>query len=444
MDSLRVLIADDDHIFCQLTEGILREAGYEVEIAHSVEAAKKVISSKAIDIVMQDMCFPALQDGFFMLDELQKHLPEVPVLMISGAGHIPDAVNAIKHGAADFIEKPISKAHLIIRLSRLGERLSAMRELRDLQVSAIDMVGNSAAMQNVYTKIIEAAKYMKPVLLVGETGVGKELAARAIHRLSAQRNKMMISINCASIPRDLFESELFGYQQGSFTGAQGNRKGYFEHADGSSIFLDEIAELPLEVQAKLLRVVSEDDVQKLGGATHKVKLRVISATNQDLSRMVAEGSFRSDLFYRIAGITIKIPPLVERREDIISLANHFIADFCNQHNKAPKNLSAGAVSWLLEQDFPGNVRELKNSIDHAIMFSKKDSLNVVDFTTKGDDEPEEGRSFRETVRNFEKQYLETVLAMHSGSLTKTANYLQMDKSNLNKKLISLGIFNTRK
>lgn len=444
MPKLRILIADDDHIFCKLTRDIIRKAGYEVEIAHSVEAAQKVLDTTAIDIVMQDMCFPALQDGFFMLEEMQKRAPDMPVLMISGAGHIPDAVNAIKYGATDFIEKPISKEHLIIRLSRLSEKLYVLRNMHDLQVSAIGMVGNSPAMQKLYNQIIQAAQYDAPVLIFGETGVGKELAANAIHRLSAQKQKSMISINCASIPRELFEAELFGHEKGAFTGAHASRKGYFEHAAGSSLFLDEIAELPLEVQAKLLRVISENELQKLGGNTSKIQLRLISATNRDLPQMVADGSFRSDLYYRISTISIEIPPLSQRQEDIIPLAKHFVADFSNRNNKAPKSLSASAISWLMEQSFPGNVRELRNTIERAMIFSKKDSLSVVDFTTKGDIEPEEGRSFRETVRNFEKQYLETVLAMHSGSLTKTATYLQMDKSNLNKKLISLGILNTRK
>lgn len=444
MAKLRVLIADDDHIFCKLTQDVICAAGYNVEIAHSVEQARRVLDSVPIDIVMQDMCFPALQDGFAMLEEMQKRSPEMPVLMISGAGHIPDAVNAIKYGATDFIEKPISKEHLVIRLSRLSEKLITLRNMHDLQVSAIGMIGKSPAMQSVYEKIIRAAQYDTPVLISGDTGVGKELAANAIHRLSAQSHKSMISINCASIPRELFEAELFGYEKGAFTGAHTSRKGYFEHAAGSSLFLDEIAELPMEVQAKLLRVISENQLQKLGGSTQKISLRLISASNRNLPQMVADGSFRSDLYYRISTVNIGIPPLSERKEDIIPLANHFMTEFCNQHNIAPKSLTPSAISWLMEQDFPGNVRELRNTIDRAMIFSKKESLSVVDFTIKGHDAPEDGKSFRETVRSFEKQYLETVLAMHSGSLTKTAIYLQMDKSNLNKKLLSLGIFNTRK
>lgn len=444
MSDIRILIADDDTIFCRLTSDLLREEGYQIQTASSIEEAQKKLKDETYDLVMQDMCFPALQDGFGMLEELHERFPQMPILMISGSGHIPDAVNAIKYGATDFIEKPIAKEHLLIRLARLKEAILMHRDMRDLQLSSIGMVGSSPAMQKVFDAIIQAAKFDTPVLISGETGVGKELAAAAIHRLSDLGNKNLVTINCASIPRELFEAELFGYEKGAFTGAVNSRKGYFEFAQGSSIFLDEIGELPLEVQAKLLRVISEQEIQKLGSKAQKVNTRIISASNQDLPRMIEEGSFRSDLYYRISTINIEIPPLRKRREDIITLAEFFLTGFCNRNQIQPKSISPAAATWLLEQDFPGNVRELKNCVERAVVFSKNDALSVVDFTTNEDTAIRGPASYRDTVRQFERKYLESVLLAHGGNISQAALYLQMDKSNLAKKLSSLGIDNNRK
>lgn len=444
MSDIRILIADDDTIFCRLTSDLLRGEGYQIQTASSIEEAQKKLKDETYDLVMQDMCFPALQDGFGMLEELHERFPQMPILMISGSGHIPDAVNAIKYGATDFIEKPIAKEHLLIRLARLKEAILMHRDMRDLQLSSIGMVGSSPAMQKVFDAIIQAAKFDTPVLISGETGVGKELAAAAIHRLSDLGNKNLVTINCASIPRELFEAELFGYEKGAFTGAVNSRKGYFEFAQGSSIFLDEIGELPLEVQAKLLRVISEQEIQKLGSKAQKVNTRIISASNQDLPRMIEEGSFRSDLYYRISTINIEIPPLRKRREDIITLAEFFLTGFCNRNQIQPKSISPAAATWLLEQDFPGNVRELKNCVERAVVFSKNDALSVVDFTTNEDTAIRGPASYRDTVRQFERNYLESVLLAHGGNISQAALYLQMDKSNLAKKLSSLGIDNNRK
>ncbi|MDD4147577.1 MAG: sigma-54 dependent transcriptional regulator [Candidatus Cloacimonetes bacterium] len=439
MYELRVLIADDDHVFCRLTADVIRSAGYEADTACSVDELRSILRESTYDLMMQDMCFPALQDGFTMLEEVHEKYPSMPILMISGSGHIPDAVNAIKYGATDFIEKPIAKEHLLIRLSRLSESLKIQRDLREVQVSAIGMIGNSKIMQDVYDSIIRAARFDTPVLITGETGVGKELAAAAIHRLSSRNQKNLVSINCASIPHELFEAELFGYEKGAFTDAQNSRTGYFEFAQDSSLLLDEIGELPPDVQAKLLRVISENEIQKLGGKIHRINTRLISATNQDLKQMVEDNAFRSDLYYRISTVSIHIPALREHREDIIPLTEHFVNSFCAQNRIAPKALSPNASAWLMEQDYPGNVRELKNIVERAVVFCQTDMLNVVDFTTNEHFLSDEGMSFRETMHAFERQYLESVLRLHGGNLSQSAHYLQMDKSNLSKKLSSLGI-----
>jgi DNA-binding NtrC family response regulator len=444
MSKLRVLIADDDTIFCKLTADLISKAGYEVQTATSVWEAQHLLASQSFDLMMQDMCFPALQDGFGMLEEVHEKYPDLLVLMISGSGHIPDAVNAIKCGATDFIEKPIAKEHLLIRLSRLSEKISMAHNMRDVQVSAIGMIGTSPAMQKVYDAIIQAAKYDSPVLITGETGVGKELAANAIHRLSPLSAKNMVTINCASIPRELFEAELFGYERGAFTGAVTTRKGYFEFAQGASIFLDEVGEWPLEVQAKLLRVIAEGEIQKIGGKPKKISTRIISASNRNLPDLARANAFRLDLLYRINTIQIEIPSLKQRPEDIIPLAEHFMNNFCNRNQITPKEISPAAAAWLMEHSFPGNVRELKNTVERAVIFAKNDHLTVVDFTTSEGDSSLPGPSYREAILAFERQYLESALRKHDGNISQTALYLQMDKSNLFKKMTTLGIQISRK
>lgn len=444
MAEIKILIADDDHMFCRLTADLIRSQGYQVETASSCEEVRDLLDDQHFDLMMQDMRFPALQDGFGMLEEAHARFPDMAILMISGSGHIPDAVNAIKYGASDFIEKPIAKEHLLIRLSRLSESIAMHRELRNLQVSSIGMIGSSAPMQNVYDAIIRAARFDAPVLISGETGVGKEIAARAIHRLSDRFANEMVIVNCASIPHELFEAETFGYEKGAFTGAIERRKGYFECAENSSLFLDEISALPLPGQAKLLRAISEREIQKLGGKAKTINARIISASNQDLTQKIKDGDFRDDLYYRISNIHIDIPPLRERTQDIIPLCQHFINSFCARHQISPKSLNASATAWLLEQNYPGNIRELKNIVEHALVFSSNDSLNVVDFTTKRNAEDSQALSYREIVLNFERNFLEQTLIANDLNISKTASYLKMDKSNLAKKLSALGIQIPRK
>jgi len=444
MTEIRILIADDDFMFCRLTADLIRSQGYLVDTASTIEEARALLKAKDFDLVMQDMCFPALQDGFAMLEEARAAFPDMAILMISGSGHIPDAVNAIKYGANDFIEKPIAKDHLFIRLSRLSESIIMQRDLRSLQVTSIGMIGSSGPMHKLYDAIIQAAKFDTPVLISGETGVGKELVARAIHRLSDRSAKDMVIVNCASIPHELFEAEVFGYEKGAFTGAVGTRKGYFEYAENSSILLDEISELPMSEQAKLLRVISEQEIQKLGGKPQKVNVRIISASNQDLPQRIKDGDFREDLYYRIGSIVIEVPPLRQKPEDIIPLSLHFIASFCIRHQISPKALAPSAAAWLLEQNYPGNVRELKNTVERALVFSPNDTLSVVDFTTMPDCGENEALSYREIVLNFERNYLEQTLIMHDLNISRTAAYLKIDKSNLWKKLGTLGIEIPRK
>ena len=424
----RILLADDDKVFCNLVSRVLKRNEYEVTSVNSVEEAQKALQSSNYDIMMLDMCFPALSDGFGLLEEVRQQWPRMLVLMISGSGHIPDAVQAIKYGAADFIEKPPEPEHLLLRLNALSGHLLREKQLKQARVAAIGMVGVSREMNAVFDGIIQASRFDNPVLITGETGVGKELAARAIHRLSDYGDRNMLSINCASVPRELFEAELFGYTQGAFTGAVKEHKGFFEYAHNTSFFLDEVGELPLELQAKILRVISEGEMQKIGGDIRPVKTRIISASNRDLEQAVEQGTFRGDLFYRLNAIHIHIPPLRTRREDIPGLAQYFLNDFCAKQSITPKFLTPEAQSWLSQRKWKGNARELKHCVERAVIFTTSDYLDVVDFTTaetsvRKNYSGERHLSMAEMVKAYEKQLIEFYLKENNYNVSQTAKHL---------------------
>ena len=405
---------------------------------------KKTLQSSNYDIMMLDMCFPALSDGFGLLEEVRQQWPRMLVLMISGSGHIPDAVQAIKYGAADFIEKPPEPEHLLLRLNALSGHLLREKQLKQARVAAIGMVGVSREMNAVFDGIIQASRFDNPVLITGETGVGKELAAHAIHRLSDYGDRNMLSINCASVPRELFEAELFGYTQGAFTGAVKEHKGFFEYAHNTSFFLDEVGELPLELQAKILRVISEGEMQKIGGDIRPVRTRIISASNRDLEQAVEQGTFRGDLFYRLNAIHIHIPPLRTRREDIPGLAQYFLNDFCSKQSITPKFLTPEAQSWLSQRKWKGNARELKHCVERAVIFTTSDYLDVVDFTTaetsvRKNYSGERHLSMAEMVKAYEKQLIEFYLKENNYNVSQTAKHLDTDRSNLFKKIKQLNI-----
>ncbi len=440
----RILLADDDKVFCGLVSSVLKRNEYEVTTVNSVEDAQKALQSSEYDIMMLDMCFPALGDGFGLLEEVRQQLPRMLVLMISGSGHIPDAVQAIKYGAADFIEKPSEPEHLLLRLNALSVHLLREKQLQQVRVAAIGMVGVSREMNAVFDSIIQASRFDNPVLITGETGVGKELAARAIHRLSDYGDRNMLSINCASVPRELFEAELFGFTQGAFTGAVKDHKGFFEYANNTSFFLDEVGELPLVLQAKILRVISEGELQKIGGDIRPVKTRIISASNRDLEKEVEQGTFREDLFYRLNAIRIHIPPLRTRQEDIPVLAQYFLNEFCAEKSITPKFLTPEAQSWLSQRKWRGNARELKNCVERAVIFTTSDYLDVVDFTTAEESAVKNHAgeriiSLAELIKSYEKQVIEFYLREHNYNVSQTAKHLDTDRSNLFKKIKQLNI-----
>ena len=438
MDSIRVLIADDDLIYCKYVTEILLKEGFCVQQANSVDAALTSLASSQFHIMLLDMLFPALQDGFRLLDEVHENYPEIIILMVSASGHVPDAVTAIKNGAYDYIQKPISPDQIRLRMRNLGSYIKSQMKADAFAKTAIGMIGDSFAMQTLYNNILRASRFDSSVLITGETGVGKELAAHAVHRLGKRGNKNMVCINCASIPKELFESELFGYEQGAFTGAVKNRKGYFEYANDNTLFLDEITEIPSSVQAKLLRVISEGEIQKLGGKIQKVNTRIIAASNRDLPQQLESGEFREDLYYRLNAIQLNIPPLRERMEDIPAMANYFCTEFCNRNKISPKEISFQAMNWLCEQEWRGNARELRSSIERGVIFAKNDHLTVGDLQGNEpiDYSPDsnEDTSLYTAVHEFEKSHIESSLRINNGNVTRTATYLGIDKSNLFKKI----------
>jgi len=438
---IKVLVADDDSTFCLLVCDLLKREGYDALSAQNVEQCYRTLKENDIQILMLDMCFPALQDGFGVLDTVRQEFPNIVVLMISGEGNIPDAVSAIKNGASDFIEKPIAPEHLLLRLHAVVTRFKMEAQIRELSHSAIGMISASSAMRKVYDDVIRASKYDCPVLVSGETGVGKELVARAIHRLSDCKNRELVVINCGAIPKELFESELFGHEAGAFTGANKAKKGYFEHAHGAAVFLDEVSELPLEVQVKLLRVLSEKEIQKVGGKVQKVEVRVFSATNRDLKQLVDEGLFREDLYYRLNTINIHVPPLRERKEDVLPLATHFINQVCAENSIAPLNIQAQAQNWLLEQDWRGNVRELKNVIYRGVVFAAGEQITVSSLQQKDitETDDDDDISLRLALRRYERNYILETLKTNDFNVPITAKVLNMDKSNLFKRIKALGI-----
>lgn len=439
----QILIADDDGVYCELMHSIIAKAGYDVSVVNDLNRCKSHLHAHKVDILLLDLGFPSVHDGFEALEHTHEYHPDVTVIMISGEGHIPDAVRALKYGASDFIEKPVPAEHVLAKIRTLENRLNLEESNRQLSIKAMGMIGSSPVMQSVYTNVISAAKYNTPVLITGETGVGKELVARAIHKLSSVSDKNLITVNCGAIPSELIEAELFGYEQGAFTHAVKARKGYFEYADGGTIFLNEIGELPFGIQSKLLRVLSEGEMQKIGGRNIKIKTRVICDTNKDLQQSIIDQEFREDLYYRISTMVIVVPPLRERVEDIPDLANYFLNNFSAENNLIPKPISSQAMKWLTQQPWKGNVRELKSTIERGVIEAKNDHITMVDLMREDHQsnarKPYNGMGLSKAMTAFEKSYIIKALEANQGNVTQTAKSLGYDKSNLLKKIKKHGI-----
>jgi two-component system nitrogen regulation response regulator NtrX len=449
----RILIVDDEAGVRSALSGVLRDEGYTVEAVDSGEACLDRAMRTAFDAIVLDIWLPGM-DGLATLGKLQERRVEAPVVMISGHGNIESAVRAIKMGAFDFVEKPLSldKTVLVVGNAVRQRRLETEnRELRATVGRKQTIVGDSYVVRQLLEQVAMAAPTNGRVLIFGENGTGKELVARTIHGHSRRARGPFIEVNCAAIPEELIESELFGHVRGAFTGATADRRGKFELADGGTLFLDEIGDMSVKTQAKVLRALQEQVVEPVGGASSvKVDVRVIAATNKDLPTEIRAGRFREDLYFRLNVIPIFVPPLRERDNDVILLADHFIAEFAREYGRRPKHLDSGAATGLRSYRWPGNVRELRNVIERLMIMVPGDTISLPNLAflqeaAVGMEPPDAAPlPLHEARDRFERDYILRALAANHGNISRTADALGVERSNLYRKMRGFGIAPARR
>jgi two-component system nitrogen regulation response regulator NtrX len=445
-----ILIVDDERAIQATLRGVLEDEGYRVSAVGSAPDALARLADETPDLIFLDIWMPGM-DGLEALAEIKQRRPEATVVMISGHGTIETAVKATKLGAYDFIEKPLSLEKTLLAVSRALDHSRLEREIRVLREQldrGQEIVGKSTLIEELRGQIAVAAPTNGRVLIHGENGAGKELVARAIHTQSTRRDAPFVEVNCAAIPEELIESELFGHERGAFTGAVSRHRGKFETANGGTIFLDEIGDMSLKTQAKVLRVLEEQAFERVGGKdTIQVDVRVLAASNQDLKEQIAQGRFREDLYYRLAVIPIEVPPLRRRKEDIPALVEYFIALFSAQNGKRPKVVSVEALAYFLAYDWPGNVRELRNMVERLVIMTPRDVIGPEDLPpplrpkepAAGAEEVQREKTLKEARDSFERAYILAELRGHEGNVTRTAEKLGIERSHLYRKLKSYGI-----
>jgi two-component system nitrogen regulation response regulator NtrX len=449
-----ILIVDDEAGVRSALSGVLRDEGYGVEAVESGEACLDRAMRAAFDVIVLDIWLPGL-DGLATLARLQERRIDAPVIMISGHGNIESAVRAIKLGAFDFIEKPLSleKTVTVVANAVRQRRLEVEnRELRATVDRRHAIVGESYVLRQLLEQVAMAAPTNGRVLIHGENGTGKELVARSIHMRSRRATGPFIEVNCAAIPEELIESELFGHMKGAFTGAVSDRRGKFELADGGTLFLDEIADMSLKTQAKVLRALQEQVVEPVGGiASVKVDVRVIAATNKELPVEIRAGRFREDLYFRLNVIPIFVPPLRDRGNDIGLLADHFMAEFAREYGRRPKHFDSGAATGLRSYRWPGNVRELRNVIERLMIMVPGETIALGDLafldggaTTAAEDAGTPAMSLHDARERFERDYILRALAAQNGNISRTADVLGVERSNLYRKMKTFGIAPARR
>jgi two-component system nitrogen regulation response regulator NtrX len=450
-----LLVVDDEPQIVQAVSGILRDEGFEVLTAPDGEAALSLLDNKVPDLVLLDIALPGI-DGLDVLQELKQRYPALPVVMISAYGSVENAVRATRLGAYDFIEKPphADKILLTVRngleLARLSEE---NRRLRQQTAPAREIIGKSEPVRKLREALNLVAPTNASVLITGENGTGKELVAQALHAYSRRSHRTFVEVNCAAIPEDLIESELFGHEKGAFTGATDRHRGKFDLAHEGTLFLDEIGDMSLKTQAKILRILEEQRFERVGGHRPiQVDVRIVAATNKNLEEEIAKGAFREDLYHRINVIPLIVPPLRERREDISLLATHFLKQLAREENAPAKRFSPQALEALAAQPWPGNVRELKNFVWRLAIMSPKAVIDLADLPFNAPEPaPEEGGdadfidpflqvpSFREARALFEKQFLRRKLEECRGNVSLLAEKIGLERSHLYRKLKSYGL-----
>ena len=451
MDKLSILIVEDGKSQRDMLRGFLKSKGYEVSEAERGDEALELVRKNYFDLLLLDYKMPGM-DGMAVLEKVKAINPEIDVIMMTAFGTIDTAVKAMKTGAADYITKPIELEELLILIDRISERRILLKEnrilkeeLREKGVTTDQIIYKSRVMNELINLAARVASSNATILIEGESGTGKELVARLIHTLSPRSEKHLITVNCAALPENLLESELFGHEKGAFTGADRMRIGRFEEADGGSLFLDEIGELSPSVQIKLLRFLQEREFQRVGGnRTLHSDVRIISATNQNLEARVKGGRFREDLFYRLNVVALAIPPLRERKEDVGPLIDHFLEYFAAENGKQIQGVSSEARDLLLKYDYPGNVRELENIIERAVVITRGPFISIEDLPFSeqllGTDRNEiwNQGTLKDSLAALERQMIRNALGRASSNQTRAADFLGISERMLRYKLKKYG------
>lgn len=472
-----LIVDDEKNILLTLNQALQLE-GYKTELAGGGQLALEVLANKPVDVVLMDVKMPDL-DGLVVLERIKALRPELPVIMMSGHGTIETAVKATHLGAKDFLEKPISRDRLLLALRNVLELTRVVEELNELKADAgrFDMLGQSPAMQRIYGVIQRAAPSEGRMLITGENGTGKELIARAIHQQSKRRTKPFVKLNCAAVPHELIESELFGHEKGAFTGALAARRGKFELAHEGTLFLDEVGDMPQAMQAKLLRVLQEGELERVGGSeTIKVDVRVIAATNKDLEKAITAGTFREDLYFRLNVVHLHSPPLRERKDDLPTLIDAFLDESCRKNGRKVLRVAPDALHRMLEHDYPGNVRELRNLVERLAILCEGPFVSLADVdamwprrkavsvsvgepvsaappsivaapvsvplvTTAAAPLPrfKPDRPFRDQVEDAEREIILGALSFTRDNATEAARLLDLERGHFYKKMKSLGL-----
>ncbi len=454
----RVLVVDDEQTILQSVTDILEDEGFPALTAPDGNSALKIMEEDLPDLVLLDVWMPGM-DGLEVLRRIRAEWPFVPVIIMSGHGNIETAVKATKLGAYDFIEKPLSYEQLLLTIHNALRYHDLQEEnvlLKQRAAPRQELTGKSPVMAQLKEQISLVAPTDAWVLIQGENGTGKELVARTIHNRSRRKDKPLVEINCAAIPEELIESELFGHEKGAFTGATTMKRGKFDLANGGTLFLDEIGDMSMKTQAKILRILQEQRFERVGGSkTIRVDVRIIAATNKDLEKEIRAGRFREDLFHRLNVIPMEVPPLRERKEDIPLLVNEFLREFAGQIAIRPKTVAPEVFDALKAYNWPGNVRELRNMVERLLILSRGDEINLEDlpasFVRAGAEtsRPDEHKTaeapwfacddYRQARALFEKAYLTAKLRENQGNIKKTAKAIGIERRHLHRKIKALGL-----
>jgi two-component system nitrogen regulation response regulator NtrX len=442
----RILVVDDEDGIRRSLAGILSDEGFDTTAARDGEAALASIAKDGLpDLVLLDIAMPG-RDGVEILVELRERWPALPVVMMSGHGTVETAVRTTKHGAYDFIEKPLSIDKVLLTIQHALEQSRLTRENRALRAQTLrahEIIGESQEMVDLVKQIDVAAPSNGWVLITGENGTGKELVARQIHARSRRADAPFVEVNCAAIPEELIESELFGHEKGAFTGAVAQKVGKFSLAHGGTIFLDEVADMSLMTQAKVLRILQEQRFSRVGGTEMlDVDVRVIAATNKDLEQEIEVGRFREDLYYRLNVIPFRVPALRERAGDVPMLAREFLGEFCAEAGVKVKKITARAMRALQAHSWPGNVRELRNLMERLVIMTPGPSIDLGDLpdaVTTPSDAGGEAPTLDEARRSFEREFLVARLVEHGWNISRTAEAIGIARESLSRKIKSYGI-----